>query len=543
MVNISKRTIIVILVIIVVGGIVGLRLLSKNRALPYEFIIAQKGDLIREVSVTGRVKAAESVDLAFEKSGRVSAIYVKVGDKVQAGQTLISLENADLMAQLAQASASVESAKAQLNQYTAALESQQAKLNELKGGTRPEDIKVKEAELKKAQQDLDNYYGGISDILNDSYTNADDAVNKQIDELFSNDASLNPQLTFSITDSQTKIDVESKRITAGQELSKLKSEINNLPADHLSLDKSLTDAKNHLTIIRDFLARLNDAVNSAVGLTQTTIATYKGYTNTARTNVNTAISDITTQQDYILAQKITVEKIQNELALKQAGTATEQITAQEAQVKQAEATVSSQEAQLKYAEANVRNIQAQIAKTILKAPINGLVTKQEAKVGEIVSLNVSVVSIISEAKFEIETNVPEADIAKVKLGDSAKVTLDAYGEEVIFEAKVITIDPAETLIEGVATYKTTLQFIQEDERPKPGMTANVDILTDRKENVIAIPQRAVIVADGEKMVKIVDNQGLIKEVKVETGLRGSDGNIEILSGINEGDKIIVSIKK
>lgn len=543
MVNLSKKTIVIILILVVVGGIVGFRLLSKNRALPYEFIVAQKGDLIREVSVTGRVKAAESVDLAFEKSGRVSAIYIKVGDKIQTGQSLISLDSADLMAQLAQSSASVESAKAQLKQYSAALEVQQAKLDELKRGTRPEDIKVKEAELKKAQQDLDNYYGGISDILNDAYTKADDAVNKQIDELFSNDSSLNPQLTFSVNDSQAEIDVESQRITAGRELSKLKSEISNLSADHSSLDKSLTDAKNHLTIIRDFLTRVNDAINSAVGLVQTTITAYRGYINTARTNVNTAISDITVQQDYILAQKITVEKIQNELALKQAGTAAEQITAQEAQVKQAEATVSSQEAQLKYAEANGRNIQVQIARTILKAPINGLITKQEAKVGEIVSPNVNVVSIISEAKFEIETNIPEADIAKVKLGDPAKVTLDAYGEEVIFEAKVMTIDPAETLVEGVATYKTTFQFIQEDGRPKPGMTANIDILTDRKENVIAIPQRAVIVADGEKMVKIIDDQGLIKEVKVETGLRGSNGNIEILSGINEGDKIIVSIKK
>ncbi len=75
------------------------------------------------------------------------------------------------------------------------------------------------------------------------------------------------------------------------------------------------------------------------------------------------------------------------------------------------------------------------------------------------------------------------------------------------------------------------------------MTANIDILTAKRENVIVVPQRAVIAKNGDKIIKILDRSGIIKEVKAETGLRGSDGNIEIISGLNEGDSVVVFVKE
>jgi RND family efflux transporter MFP subunit len=162
---------------------------------------------------------------------------------------------------------------------------------------------------------------------------------------------------------------------------------------------------------------------------------------------------------------------------------------------------------------------------------------QDAKLGEIVAPNVSIVSIVSENKLEIEANVPEADIVKVKIGNNAKMTLDAFGNNVIFEGVVVSIDPGETMLEGVATYKTTLQFLSEDERVKTGMTANIDILTQKKEGVLVIPQRVVTSRNGRDVVKVVQPDGTIAEKEVQTGLRGSDGNIEIVSGLQEGDKL------
>jgi RND family efflux transporter MFP subunit len=165
------------------------------------------------------------------------------------------------------------------------------------------------------------------------------------------------------------------------------------------------------------------------------------------------------------------------------------------------------------------------------------VTKQSAKAGEIISANSIVVSLLSVANFEIEANIPEADIAKVNRGNISVITLDAYGRDVEFQAKVVSIDPAETIIEGVATYKTIFQFIEEDERIKSGMTAKITISTDKREGVIAIPQRAIIRRNGSLLVKILEGEN-IKESTIETGLRGSDGHVEIISGVSEGDKII-----
>ena len=189
--------------------------------------------------------------------------------------------------------------------------------------------------------------------------------------------------------------------------------------------------------------------------------------------------------------------------------------------------------------AKVDNIRAQISKTEIYSPIKGVVTKKDAKVGEIVTAGASIVSIISDAEFEIESNIPEVDIVKIKIGNEAKVTLDAYGSDILFAAKVISIDPSETMIEGVATYKVTLGFSGNDARIKSGMTANIDILSDKKENVIFVPLRAVIARNGNKIVRILDGES-VKETEVRVGLRGSDGNIEILEGIKEGDRVVIS---
>jgi len=203
----------------------------------------------------------------------------------------------------------------------------------------------------------------------------------------------------------------------------------------------------------------------------------------------------------------------------------------------------AQAAQVEKAQANVLNYQAQFNKTIIRSPINGLVTKQDAKIGEIVSANAIIVSVISANQFEVESNVPEADIAKLKIGDRASITLDAYGDNVLFDAKVIKIDPAETIIEGVATYKTTLQFNKEDERIKSGMTANIDVSTDKRENVLVIPQRAVITRGLDKFVLIDNGTANPDERQIQTGLRGSDGNVEVISGLKDGERIAAIAKQ
>lgn len=467
----------------------------------FQYVIAERGELIQEVSVTGRVVPADSVDLAFERTGRVSYVYVDIGDEVYVGQTLVVLENADQLAQL--------------NQAKANLEIQEATLDELIKGSRPEEIEIQRVKVENAKTALRDSEVTLSDAVADAFTRSDNAIRNNIDQFFTNPAGTSPSLDLLITNSQLKINVESDRLN-------IENILNNW---------SENTAKDGLSRIKLFLDDIATAVNNAKptgDIPQTTIDGYKTDVSTSRTSVNTAISNLTSALEGNKDSKSALTLAEQELILKEAGATPEQIRVQVAKVADAEASVL--------------NYQALLGKTLIKSPISGVVTKQNVNVGEIVSSNFLVVSVISEAKFEIETDIPEADIAKVDLTDGVSVTLDAYGDDVIFDVLITSIDPAETIIEGVATYTMTLQFIEDDKRVKSGMTANIDIITDSRENVISIPARAVITKNGDKFVRILENGELI-EVTVETGIRGIDGKVEILSGIEEGDMVITLLQK
>ncbi len=576
----SKKKIIIFVIIIFVF-VVGYLSLRNNKGTDYDFIIAQKDNLFQEVNVTGQVKPTESVDLGLEVSGKVDKIYVKVGDKVVPEQLLVALDSSELNIQLLQLGAETESAQANLDQYRAAADVQQAKLDELMQGSRPEEIQIAETKVANAREalvdaknnlenirdkasiDLLNLYNDIEDILYDSYSKADSAVNEQIDEMFSNDSSSNPELTFFTSDSQGKIDVEQQRKNATEILDIIKNDLDNvsLETDFLVLDSFLSNTRDNLSTIRDLLNSLNNVVNSAINLSQTTLNTYKSNISTAQTNINTALSNINSQEQLIASQRIVNQNniatsqsslnayqnalylAEDELILKQSGATNEQIKAQEALVSQAKLNIVSQQAQVKRAQANLQSTNIQLLKMELRAPLEGIITKQEAKIGEIISANSSFITIISDNNFKIEANIPEVDIAKIELNDSAKVRLDAYESNVVFEANLIGIDPAETIIEGVSTYKVTFYFTREDERIKSGMTADIDILTDERQGVIVIPGRAVFGKDGDKFVRVVGLGEIISEIKVETGLKGTLGQIEITKGIVEGDKIITILRE
>jgi len=373
---------------------------------------------------------------------------------------------------------------------------------------------------------IDDAKKNLVNKIKDAYTKSDDAVRNQSDQLFSNPLSTNPELNFN-TGFEEKVEIESKRLLVGHLLNNWNSDLANLTIDESDLTSFYNSAKSNLDEIDSFLNKLSFIVNylSADSSTsQTTIDGYKTDIASARTNINTAISNLTTANEKLKTAESGLLLEEETLKLKKAGATNEQIKIQEAKVQSAQA--------------NVNNFGALIAKTIISSPINGIVTKKEVEKGEIVQPNVKVISVISGDNFKIEADIPEADIVKIKIGDIAKITLDAYNDNLIFQAKVIKIDPAETVIEGVSTYKTTLNFKDKDDRIRSGMTANIDILTGKKENVIKVPQRAVAEKNGEKFIKVVKNKE-IKEVKVKTGLRGSDGTVEIVSGLSVGDEIVV----
>ena len=509
----------------------------------YDTVTAERQPLLEQkISATGRIKAVDEVDLAFEKSGRVGDVLVSVGDTVEKGQPLVTLESAEAVAEVAQANAAVESAKAMLDQYQASLLNQEAKLAELKAGTRPEEITLYESKVTNANASLLSAKEGMIDAMQDAYTRSEDAVRNKSDDMINSPKSQSPDLKFTTTNASLRSEILTLRIDLEGTLTAWKADLNALTSAS-DLDPAIAETKSDLDEVKLFLEKLAIALSGALTsstVSETTLDTWKTTISTARTSINTAIQSHTSAKEKLTSAETALEIAQNELTLKQASSTPEQIDAQEAAVEQAKANVVSQQAQIAVSESAAQAAEARYAKNILRAPFSGVVTKQDAKVGAIVAPNQTIASVISQGNFEIEALIVEADIAGLEVGDKATLTLDAYGDDVVFDAVVTKIDPAAELVEGVANYNTTLQLTGGDEKLKAGMTADLDIVTDEKENVIAIPQRAVIFKDNKKIVRILDGD-TVREVEVETGIRGEKGLIEIVSGVEEGDTVITAV--
>jgi HlyD family secretion protein len=162
----------------------------------------------------------------------------------------------------------------------------------------------------------------------------------------------------------------------------------------------------------------------------------------------------------------------------------------------------------------------------------------DAKVGSIAGANTELIAIISKNTPQIESYVPEVDIAVVAVGNSASTTLDAYGAATTFAATVVSIDPAQTVRGGVSTYKTTLTFLKNDSRIKPGMTAAVTIATGIVPDAIIVPKGAIFTKNGTDTIELLVNEKTV-EVSVITQPT-SLGSVVVTSGLKDGDVVILN---
>jgi HlyD family secretion protein len=142
-----------------------------------------------------------------------------------------------------------------------------------------------------------------------------------------------------------------------------------------------------------------------------------------------------------------------------------------------------------------------------------------------------------------ESDVSEANIATLQVGQPIDYTFDALGPDQHFAGKVLTINPASIIISGVVDYKVKGSL---DNIPniKPGMTANMTILVAKKDSALAVPSTAIINKNNNQYIRIIDNDKnkTYHEVQVQTGLQADGGLVEITSGIKDGQEIIIYMK-
>ncbi len=270
----------------------------------------------------------------------------------------------------------------------------------------------------------------------------------------------------------------------------------------------------------------------------------------AQTNLDKAILDA--ENAYAMSkvsgdQQISAAQTRVDNAFKAWQTAKSQLNKTRAKARSEDIALT--QAQVNQAQASLDSVRKQIDDNLIKSPIKGTVTKVNYEAGEEPTAGKPVISLLGENNFEIEVDISESDIAKVKVGDLAAITLDAFGEQINFPAKVYFIEPAETVIQEVIYYKVKIEFDRESEEYKTnglniksGMTANIIITTAKKENILIMPNRAIIEkSDGGKFARILI-KNKITEAPVTIGLRGDGGMVEALSGVKEGDEVVTFIK-
>jgi HlyD family secretion protein len=172
----------------------------------------------------------------------------------------------------------------------------------------------------------------------------------------------------------------------------------------------------------------------------------------------------------------------------------EKVASSVADVEVARTQLSSAEAQVKQSAASLAQAQLDLDHTFIVAPVDGTVVSRNVDVGQTVaaSLQAPTIFLIAQdlTKMQVDTNVSEADVGRVKVGQVATFTVDAYPGQ-IFRGRVSQIREAPINVQNVITYDVVIAVSNPDLKLFPGMTANVKILIDRHDNVLRVPNMAL----------------------------------------------------
>jgi len=199
-------------------------------------------------------------------------------------------------------------------------------------------------------------------------------------------------------------------------------------------------------------------------------------------------------------------------------------------------TSSLSDAEIAQAQAAVDSAQAAITNAEIVAPLSGTITQFDAKEGQLASPSTPLISIISNGGYEVDAGVSETDIGKITLGDKVSMTLDAFPNET-FTGSVFYIAPSETNIQGVITFQIKIMFDKNDPRLKSGLTANIDIETQHKDNILVLPQYAILQNDQGAFVETVVNNKVVQN-PVTLGISDQEGNVEVISGVTVGEQVL-----
>ncbi len=193
---------------------------------------------------------------------------------------------------------------------------------------------------------------------------------------------------------------------------------------------------------------------------------------------------------------------------------------------------------IKAAEARIAAIEATLAQVRLQAPFGGTITAVNIKPGDQVNPGTQAFRIDDLSRLLVDVQVPEIDINRIQVGQPARLTFDAIpGKE--YSGKVVEVGQVGTAVAGVVNFTVTIELEDADEAVRPGMTAAVNIVVDQIENALIVPNRAVRLRDGKRVVYLLKD-GAATPVPITIGAI-SDAYSEVIDGeLQEGDAVILN---
>jgi HlyD family secretion protein len=473
-----------------------------------QFATVEQGSLVDSISTVGSVRARSDITLAFETAGRVSQVLVQEGQKVKAGDTLARLDDADLDLQVRSAQAALAVAQAQLDQLQAG--PQRAEVDAAQG-----QVAATQAAVDQAVAQRDELLAGATEAQIKAAQATLQSARASYNQVKAGPSASDLALAQATLDKANAVLAQAQ---AAYDRVGGRAEVGQLP-ESVALQSATIDL------------RQAQASYNALSEHPTAAELSAASAQVAQAEAQLAQLQASLEPQQRIAQAA-VDAAQAQLAISQAqldsllaGAPAAEITAAQARVEQAQVAVDS----------------ALLAqdRAMLTAPIDGVVAYVGVEVGEYAGPQATAVTLLGESQFSIEADVDEADIGSMVIGQEVQITFDAFPGDAL-TGRVIAIAPQASIDLGVVSYRVTIETDSADMPLRAGMTANAEVVKEKRDGVLLVPNVAIAVdpETGRKYVMRKTESG-VEQVEITTGLT-TDLYSEVVSGLAAGDQVVVS---
>jgi multidrug resistance efflux pump len=464
---------------------------------------AQPGQSAAAVQQAEAAVAAATARLEQTKAS-ATAQPIATASQIEQARRALAASQVRLAQARETSAATPASNKAAIDQAEAGLQVAQASLTRVQRGARSEELAQAEAAVDQAQARLSEADADLKrsqELFNKGYISAQDSDH-----------------------SRTARDVARGDLrTAQQRLTQLKNQT--LPED---LDK----AKAQLAQAQAALASARSA-SVQVSLRRRDVTAAEADVHRAEAALRAA--EAGRSQDVIAQREVASARADLDRA--RAGLRSARLASVQDELKRRDAEAAA--SQVTQNQAALRAAETELSYARIVAPVDGVIASVATQEGETVSAGLQAptfVTIIDLHRLEVDAYVDETDIGKVKLGQQATFTVDAYADR-DFSGQVTAIYPKALREQNVVEYDVVISIKDAQGLLKPDMTANVTILAETHSGVLSVPTKAIRREGGQKVVYVLDKgKPVVRPVK--TGVRNTEYT-EIVSGVTEGTVVLV----